>query len=206
MSDTAMLSDREAFSTSTETSEANGTDNLDANGKSSPPLMEQAKQQAHKVVEQTQQKAGEVMVQARDKTKSWIEQQMESTAENLGGVAVAVRQTSQHLREQGQEPYSKFADFSEGAAEVVEKASDYLREAKVDEMVGEVERFARRQPTLFLGIAVAVGFLAVRFLKSSGRMDEGAQIGYNTDRQLPVVVTTEDTGVNRDYGTAYTTD
>jgi hypothetical protein len=73
-------------------------------------------------------------------------------------------------------------------------------------MVGEVERFARRQPTLFLGIAVAVGFLAVRFLKSSGRMDEGAQIGYNTDRQLPVVVTTEDTGVNRDYGTAYTTD
>jgi hypothetical protein len=39
-------------------------------------------------------------------------------------------------------------------------------------MVREVESYARAHPAVFLGAAVAAGFLAVRFLKSSGEAAE----------------------------------
>jgi hypothetical protein len=35
------------------------------------------------------------------------------------------------------------------------------------DLVGEVQDFAKRQPTLFFGGAVVLGFAALRFLKSS---------------------------------------
>lgn len=173
------------------------------NGSASSPLLEQAKQQAHRVVEQTQQKAGQAMGQARDKTKSWLDQQMNVAAGNLDEVAHAVRSTGSTLREQGMDSYSRYAELADGAAEAVEKASGYLREANVDQVVGEVEHFARRQPLLFLGIAAGLGFLAARFLKSTGQVATEANGYYNPDRYLPVVPSSQ-TGVGPDYGTGTT--
>jgi hypothetical protein len=59
------------------------------------------------------------------------------------------------------------SEYTEKAAELVEGFSGYLREKNVDQLLGEVERFARRQAALFVGGAFALGFLASRFLKSS---------------------------------------
>ena len=42
-----------------------------------------------------------------------------------------------------------------------------MRERDVRELVGEVQDFARKQPTLFFGGAVILGFAALRFLKST---------------------------------------
>ena len=42
-----------------------------------------------------------------------------------------------------------------------------MREKDVRQLVGEVQDFARRQPTLFFGGAVLLGFAALRFLKSA---------------------------------------
>src|SRR5205814_9180472 len=52
-------------------------------------------------------------------------------------------------------------------AEIVEGASTYLQEHSLDDLTGEVERFAWRNPAIFLGAAFGMGFLASRFLKSS---------------------------------------
>jgi len=59
------------------------------------------------------------------------------------------------------------AQFADQAAEQIDRFSTYLRETDVDEMLADAQRFARRQPALFLGGAFAVGLLAARFLKSS---------------------------------------
>jgi hypothetical protein len=45
----------------------------------------------------------------------------------------------------------------------------------VRELVGEVQDFARRQPTLFFGGAVVLGFAALRFLKSTAPKTGHAQ-------------------------------
>jgi hypothetical protein len=42
-----------------------------------------------------------------------------------------------------------------------------LRDKSMDQLVGEVETFVRREPVLFLTGAFALGFFASRFFKSS---------------------------------------
>jgi len=164
-------------------------------------LMDQAKQQAQKVVEQTQQKAGEVLGQAKDRTKSWAEDQKSVVAQGLSDVAMAVMQTGENLRGRGPDSYGKYAEITDRAAEVVDKASTYLRDTSVDQMVGEVERFGKREPVLFLVGAAALGFLAARFLKSSGRSISSGETAYNPDRTLPVPIDEQNLGVGTNYGT-----
>jgi hypothetical protein len=53
------------------------------------------------------------------------------------------------------------------AAEGLERLSDDLRGADFDQLVARTENYARRNPAVFLGGAVAAGFLFARFIKSS---------------------------------------
>ena len=85
-----------------------------------------------------------------------------------------MRQTSHQLREQDQ---SSFARYSNQMADKVERASDYLENRNLDELLREGEQFARRQPELFIGGAFALGLLMARFIKSSAsrRAEEEAE-------------------------------
>jgi hypothetical protein len=56
-----------------------------------------------------------------------------------------------------------------------------LQERDIDQIAFEVQDMARRQPAMFLGGAFLLGFMAARFLKSSGDRGyrgEGAYYGY----------------------------
>ena len=56
--------------------------------------------------------------------------------------------------------------------------------ADVDELVGDVQRLARRQPAVFVGSAFAVGLISARFLKSSRndrRSYDDERYGYRGD-------------------------
>ena len=87
---------------------------------------------------------------------------------------MALRETAQQLRKQGQGPVAQYADKT---SDQVERFSGYLRETEVDEMVDEVRGFARRRPGLFLGSAALLGFLGTRFLKSSSQRGTSAGQG-----------------------------
>jgi hypothetical protein len=129
-----------------------------------PSLMDQAKQQTQEVVHKTQEVAGQVMERARDQVKTQLADQKERAAGSLESVAQALRTTGEQLRGQDQ---SAISGYAESAAEMVERFSGYLQNRDIDELIGEVERFARRQPGLFLAGAFAMGFAASRFFKSS---------------------------------------
>lgn len=115
------------------------------------------------------EKASEQMQQAGNKVTqtamSQAESQKSRAAEGLDTAAQALRQTGQSLREQDR---GSVAQYGDKAAEQVERLAGYLRQKDVSEMVDDVERFARRQPWVFLGGAFALGMLGARFLKSSG--------------------------------------
>ena len=126
---------------------------------------------AQDVVEQTQQKAGEVVDQAKQQATSQLSSQKDRAVDSLGTVADALRQTSKHLRESDQQGIAQYADK---AAERVEQFSGQLRGKDVQEIVRDVERYARQQPALFLGGAFVLGLLGARFLKSTAqREDDG---------------------------------
>jgi hypothetical protein len=61
--------------------------------------------------------------------------------------------------------------------------SDQLRQKDVRELMSDVERFAQRQPTLFLGGAFALGLLGARFLKSSAPTENSGQMAGRTSYQ-----------------------
>lgn len=111
----------------------------------------------------------ETLGQAQGRIRSLLEQQTGRAADQLGGVANALHKAAEQLKqENGGENGGVVADYAVQAADRVERVADMLRDATVDDIVGEVEGFARRQPEVFIGAAFAVGFLAARFIKSSG--------------------------------------
>jgi len=81
----------------------------------------------------------------------------------LAQLASAVRKGGEDMREQ----QPQIAGFADTAAGQVEKAAQFVRETDVQGLLREAEGFARRQPAVFLGGALALGLLASRFLKAS---------------------------------------
>lgn len=98
----------------------------------------------------------------------WGEQQREA-ATGLGDMAGALRTAARDVEGRQQPTVAKLAQC---AADGLERLSGTLRNKDLDGMVRDAEAYARRQPLVFFGAAVAAGFLAVRFLKSSS---EGVQ-------------------------------
>jgi len=124
----------------------------------------QVKETVGQVTEQAQQAAGQVVGQAREQVSSRLTGQKDRAAEGLTSVAHALRQTSQQLRVQDQQAVT---GYIETAASQVERISNYLKQNDLGGLIDDVERFARRQPALFLGGTFVLGLLGARFLKSS---------------------------------------
>ncbi|HEX5476911.1 MAG TPA: hypothetical protein VFX09_03570, partial [Burkholderiales bacterium] len=81
-----------------------------------------------------------------------------------------LRKAAHESGSQDQDGIVRVADL---AADGLERLSGTLRNKDLDTLVGDVESFARRQPAAFFGVAIAAGFLAVRFVKSSRRSPAG---------------------------------
>ena len=152
------------------------------------PIVDQAKQQAQKVIEHTQRSAGEAIGQAKQKTTSWVELQLDSAADSLSSLANTVRDASAQFRTTDPAHMGQVAEVATGVADAVDNVSTHLRDATVDDILTETNTFARHQPALFLGGAFAVGFLLARFLKSTSASANAGGSGYaaSTDRLLPV--------------------
>ena len=105
----------------------------------------------------------------RDTTYQRLGDQKERASDTLGSLAGAVRGVTQQLREGGQ---PEIADYANRAADGIERWASQLRQQDIQDAFRGVQRFARREPAMFLGIAFGVGVLAARFLKSSSEYDD----------------------------------
>lgn len=123
-------------------------------------VQEKGVELGEQVREQTSQLAG----QAQQKVKTTLEEQKGKRLGELSGIADAVRQTGQTLRDQQKDG---IAQYAERAAEQIERVVDYVDARDVGELLNEAELFARRHPEAFLGGAFILGLVAGRFLKSS---------------------------------------
>jgi hypothetical protein len=127
-------------------------------------MNEEGEDKASEIAATMKDRAGQVAEQAREQVGGQVASQKDRAAEGLGSMAMALRQTSSQMREENP---SSVPGYIEKAADQVERLSGYLQGHTVGDLVGGVERFARREPMLFLGSAFALGLLGARFLKSS---------------------------------------
>lgn len=119
----------------------------------------QIKEQASRLGES----AKEAAAGAGEKLRTAAEGQKNAGADFVSGIAGAVRRAAGEFDDQ----IPQASTYIRRAADGIDGASDALRERNLSELFENVQQFARRQPTAFLGITVLAGFAAVRFLKSS---------------------------------------
>lgn len=123
------------------------------------------------IVDQAKQAVENVAGQAREQVTTQVAAQKDKAAGAIGGVADALRQTSGSMKQSG--PLPAIADQ---AADTVDRIAEYLQSRNLGDLIGEVERFARREPAIFLGSAFAMGLLGGRFLKSSPQHQYGGEM------------------------------
>ena len=151
-------------------SHARGTaEEVSASGRG---ISEKAKERAHGLVDD-----------AKERARSMAGEQKNLAADRVTGFADALRHASSDLDQQGQ---SLVSGVVRQAADGLERVSGAMRSNDVDDLVGSIEDFARRQPAVFIGSAVLAGFGIARFMKSSSerRRERGPDYAgsrYDTD-------------------------
>ena len=135
-------------------------------------------------------RAAGVMDQVKQQASTRVNEQKARAAEGLGSVASAIRQASEHLRSENQ----TLATYADKAVDQIQLFADRMRDKDPGEMVRDAERFARRNPTAFIGGAFILGLALARFLKSSGASDFGDHSFVHRDSDFG------DTGFTRGEG------
>jgi hypothetical protein len=107
--------------------------------------------------------ARELAADAGERMKAAMADQKTAGADFVGDFAQMVRRASREF--DGGMPQA--GQYIRKAAGQLDGVSDMLRSRDVSQLVGEVQNFARQQPTAFFGAAVLAGFAAVRFFKSA---------------------------------------
>jgi hypothetical protein len=119
----------------------------------------EVKEQASTVAESAKHLAS----QAGEKLVSSVEEQKTAGADFVAGVAGAIRRAANEF----DKDVPQAAQYIRLAADQIGTVSNAFRQRDLNQLVADVQGFARRQPTAFLGAAVLAGFAAVRFLKTS---------------------------------------
>jgi hypothetical protein len=151
---------------------ATGATPQPGSGDGAQGVIDQIKEVGAGAVAQTSEMAGSVADKARDQAGAQLDNQRQQLAGTITDAASALRQTGQQLREKDQ---ANVAQLMDAAAERIDGVGRYLNERRLDDLIGDLERFARREPGVFLTAAFGAGLLAARFLKSGGSSRSSGQ-------------------------------
>ena len=128
-------------------------------------LVGQVASQVEDAAANAQEKAVELKEQGRNKLGETLDERTTQAGGQARQIAQALRRSGEQLREQGDG--QQVADVAEGAAERIERLGGYLEQTSGDEILRDVEDFARRRPWMVAGIGLVAGLAASRFLKAS---------------------------------------
>jgi len=118
------------------------------------------------------EQAKKVTSDAGEKLRASVSEQKAAGADYVGNVANIIRRTAYEF----DSDIPQAGHYIRKAAAQLENVSDAMRNRDMSQIVGNVQDFARKQPTAFFGAAVLVGFAAVRFLKSGTSHGAGGAV------------------------------
>jgi hypothetical protein len=112
-------------------------------------------------------KAAEVAGKAKQKIADQYGEKVSEATNEVQHFASALRRAGQNLRDDGSSTIG--ASLLTRAADQLESIGSSLNGKDLDAIISDVDRLARRNPAVFAGGAMLIGFAASRFLKSSSR-------------------------------------
>jgi len=101
---------------------------------------------------------------AKGKLREQVDQRSTQAGQQINTVADDVRSVAEQLRTQGKDTPARYA---EQAAEKAQSAGQWLENADGDQLVRDVEDFARRNPWAVAAGGLVLGLAASRLLKAS---------------------------------------
>jgi hypothetical protein len=136
--------------------------------------------------EQVGAKAEEMRGEAAFQLREQVEQRSTQAAEQVRSLGSALRPGVEQLRSEGK---GATADVVDKVARRADDLGGYLESANADQILGDIESFARRRPWLTAGAAALAGFVASRLVKASSqrRYDQGHgnAVSHSTQPGLP---------------------
>ena len=134
-----------------------------------PGVVTEAKEKTQDVLSEAQEqvasKAHELGGEAVSQIRAQLDQRSTQAGEQVQAVGTALQSGVTQLQVEGQDLPAKIV------ADVARRTDDlgaYLKSAQADQILGDIEDFARRRPWLAAGAAALAGFMASRFVKASG--------------------------------------
>jgi ElaB/YqjD/DUF883 family membrane-anchored ribosome-binding protein len=127
-------------------------------------VKEKSEEFASMAQEQISTKAQELGEDASFQVREQVDQRSSQAGEQVQAMGHALHSGVQQLRSEGKDVPARLM------AQVAERADDlgaYLQSAQADQILGDVERFARRRPWVTAGVGLFAGFVASRFVKAS---------------------------------------
>jgi hypothetical protein len=123
--------------------------------------------------EQVSAKAHQLGEEASFQVREQLDQRSTQAGEQVQAMGSALQSGVNQLRSEGKDVPAKVI------AQVAERADDlgaYLKSAQADQILTDLEGFARRRPWVTAGAGVLAGFVASRFVKASAdRRYEGSR-------------------------------
>lgn len=124
---------------------------------------EPARQEAQRLGEQAREQARHLQQQASERGAQMLEERKGWVTGEVDAVAHALHRSADELSADG----SGAAQYAHWAADALDRVSQHLHQKDVKSLLRETQDFARREPGIVIGGALAVGFALTRFLKSS---------------------------------------
>jgi broad specificity phosphatase PhoE len=113
---------------------------------------------------QAKERVQDAKQQARGRLREQVDQRSTQAGQQLGSAADDVRSVAGELRAQGKDTPARYA---EQAAEKAQQLGRRLQDASGDELLRDVEDFARRNPWAIAAGGLVLGLAASRMLKAS---------------------------------------
>jgi hypothetical protein len=132
--------------------------------------VDQAKDVALDTIDEAKSRGG-------DLAREQVDQRSTQAGEAVASTADDVRAVGETLRDRGNDTAARVVEQAAGYAQ---QAADYLKDTGPNEIIADVERFARRQPWAVALGGLVVGFAASRVVRSSARSDldgNGSDVG-----------------------------
>ena len=137
-------------------------------------LASQASAKVEDAASLAQEKASELREQGSARMRDQFDKRSTKAGSQVRSLAAALRRSGNDLSHEGNGDASQ---LTTQAAERIERVGSYLEQKSGDELMRDIERFARRRPWMLAGLGMLAGVAAARFVKASSEQR------YNEDRE-----------------------
>jgi ElaB/YqjD/DUF883 family membrane-anchored ribosome-binding protein len=133
-------------------------------------LVSQASAKVDHATSAAQEKAADLREKGTARVRDQFDQRSTQAGSEMRSLADALRRSGQELSGEGN---SNTSQLTTQAADRIERAGSYLEQKRGDELMRDVETFARRRPWMLAGIGLLAGVVAARFVKASSEQRYG---------------------------------